>query len=85
MAKDSGIKIKNVMVELTDKKNFYFWFRLALFGFDGYNLVTVKRVGIDRQACELPETGIFLIGFPYRYFLSIFTPLAGCRMQIYSR
>lgn len=24
MAKDSGIKIKNVMVELTDKKNFYF-------------------------------------------------------------
>jgi hypothetical protein len=40
------------MVELTDKKISIFgfvWFCLAFFGFNGYNLVTVKPAGINKQ------------------------------------
>jgi len=37
---------------LTDKSISIFgfvWFCLAFFGFNGYNLVTVNRAGIDKQ------------------------------------
>jgi len=40
------------MLELTDKKNSIFgfvWFCLAVFGFNGYNLVTVNWAGINKQ------------------------------------
>ena len=40
------------MVEFTDKKVSIFgfvWFCMAVFGFNGYNLVTVNRAGIDKQ------------------------------------
>jgi hypothetical protein len=43
------------MVELTDKKFSIFgfvWFCLAVFGFNGYNLVTfyIQRAGVNKQA-----------------------------------
>ena len=62
MAKDSGIKIKNDMVELTDKKNFYFWFRLALFGLFWFQWLqfSYSQTGGHRQA-NLRVIGTFLL------------------------
>jgi hypothetical protein len=47
---------------LTDKKISIFgfvWFCLAFFGFNGYNLVTVNRAGIDKQIRVDSDPGAF--------------------------